>query len=144
MQPIFATGDVGTLADPLLLDQAPVLNATLMETLRLYPPLAGGLARVSPDYLVILCSYPGMQLGTRVSARCYCLHRKPEVFPEMETWRLDRLLTADGSRLDTGPKGSEMRRWWWAFGSASRQCLGLYLAQHVVKMILGSVIAHIR
>ena len=31
LQPIFATGGAGTLADPLLLDQAPILHATLMR-----------------------------------------------------------------------------------------------------------------
>ena len=142
LQPIFATGDAGNLADPILQDQVPILHATLMETLRLYPPLAGGLARVSPDHPVTLCGYPEIPPGTRVSARCYCLHRNPEVFLEPETWRPDRWLTADGSRLDTRPNGSRMRRWWWAFGSASRQCLGLHLAQCVVKMILGSIVAH--
>ena len=110
LQPIFATGGAGNLADPLLLDQAPILHATLMETPRFYPPLAGGLARVSPDHPVTLCGYPGIPPGARVSARCYCLHRNPEVFSEPETWRPDRWLTADGSRLDTGPSGSEMRR----------------------------------
>ena len=82
LQPTFATGGVGTLADPLLLDQAPILHATLMETLRLYSPLAGGLARVSADHPVTLCGYPGIPPGTRVSARCYCLHRNPKVFQD--------------------------------------------------------------
>ena len=144
LEPIFIAANGENAVDPVMLDEVPLLQAILLETLRLYPPLAGGLARTSPDRPVTLCGYPGIPRGTRVSARCYCLHRNPEVFPNPEAWRPDRWLTTDGSRLATGPDATEMHRWWWAFGSGSRQCLGLHLAKYVDKMILGSVIAHFR
>lgn len=101
------------------IDALPLLNAIIMETLRLHAPIPGIQPRVTPAPSSTLVGYAGIPTNTRVNAQAYSLHRNPEVFPEPESWQPRRWLKEYNT-----PEIEEMRRWFWAFGSGGRMCVG--------------------
>ena len=109
-----------TLPDPRSIDALPLLNAVLYETLRLYTPTPGPQLRITPPNGTTINGYsiPG---GVRISTSARCLHQNEEVYPEPMSFKPERWLGGDGK----GFGGTEaMRRWFWAFGSGGRMCLG--------------------
>jgi unspecific monooxygenase len=108
------------------IDSLPLLDAILMETLRLRPSVPGSQPRIAPpsepSSPISICGYTNIPAGTRVSAQAYSLHRNTEVFPEPELWKPERWLDANQFEKD------EMMRWFWAFGSGGRMCIGNHLA----------------
>ncbi|MCJ1265282.1 hypothetical protein MMC22_005157 [Lobaria immixta] len=106
------------LPSPRALDALPVLHATLMETLRLHAPIPGPQPRVTPSTPTSLANSPPLPSGVRVSANAHSLHRNPDVFPNPEEWRPQRWLEGSKANRD------EMMRWFWAFGSGGRMCIG--------------------
>lgn len=111
------------LPHPKSIDALPLLQAIVMETLRLHAPIPGIQPRVTPYPTTSLAGYDDIPPNTRVSAQAYSLHRNAEVFPEPETWQPKRWLKPHDS-----PEMEEMRRWFWAFGSGGRMCVGSNLA----------------
>jgi len=55
----------------------------------------------------------------------YCLHREPSVFPEPLTFNTGRWLTEEGSLI---PEADLRNKWFWAFSSGARMCIGVHLA----------------
>ncbi|KAF2674008.1 putative cytochrome P450 monooxygenase [Microthyrium microscopicum] len=118
-----------------VLDALPLLQATLQETLRLRSAIPGPQPRVTPtkgctlgpdqEYFV-----PG---GVRISAQAHSLHRNPEVFDDPETWRPERWLENSPEKL------KDMNRWFWAFGSGGRMCVGSNLALYQMKYIIAAL-----
>lgn len=105
------------------LDSLPLLDAILTETLRLYPPVGGPEPRITPGPgPCTISGHEGIPPGVRVQASAWSLHRNPEVFPEPEEWRPHRWMDASPDKL------TEMRRWFWAFGSGARMCIGKHFA----------------
>lgn len=99
---------------PKALNSADTLyfEAVLHEILRLYAPLPASEPRVhSTDIEIDGYLVPA---GTVVSCQPYTLHRNPGVFPEPDIFRPERW-------LDNNP---ELNRWWWAFSSGGRMCIG--------------------
>ena len=117
------TGETIRLPDPKDVDALPLLNAILMETLRLHTPIPGGQPRITPMVPTTLAGYDNLPPSVRVNAQAYSLHRNTNVFPEPEKWIPDRWL-----RTDDPKKAEEMKRWFWAFGSGGRMCIGSNLA----------------
>jgi cytochrome P450 len=108
---------------PKDIDSLPLLNAVVMETLRLHAPIPGIQPRITPEPSATLAGFEGIPPNTRVNAQAYSLHRNPEVFPAPESWLPQRWLQPnDSAELET------MRRWFWAFGSGGRMCIGSNLA----------------
>lgn len=97
-------------------DKLPYLDAVLKETLRLYAPLPAYEPRSLPKdtkidgYLI--------PAGTVVGICPYILHRNADVFPEPHTFMPGRWLGECGDP-------NEMKRWFWAFSSGGRMCIGL-------------------
>ena len=95
-----------------------------METLRLHQAIPGSEPRVSPaDGSGVLVGGHRVPAGVRVSAQAYSLHRNPDAFPRPEEWCPERWLEDEGGPLGligSGKKG----RWFWAFGSGGRRCVG--------------------
>lgn len=101
-----------------LADTLPYLDAVIKETLRLYAPLPASEPRTSPVDTVI--DGYNVPRGTICSMAPYSLHRNADVFQEPLTWDPERWLKVDGD-----PALSEMKKWWWAFSSGARMCIGM-------------------
>lgn len=109
---------------PKSIDSLPLLEAILTETLRLHAPIPGIQPRVTPSPSCTLAGYSDIPPNTRVNAQAYSLHRNPEVYPDPETWQPKRWLKECNSASDLEMR----RRWFWAFGSGGRMCVGSNLA----------------
>ena len=127
------------------IDALPLLHAIIMETLRLRSPIAGPQPRKTPAHRpASLASSPPLPPNVRVSAQAYSLHRNPSVFPDPETWRPERWLlseanTIDGGSGNTKAKIDEMHRWFWAFGSGGRMCVGSNFAMMNLKVVVAGL-----
>jgi len=120
------------LPDPKKLDALPLLDAILQETLRRWVSVPGGQPRVTPG-VCSLAGFDGIPGGVRVQSSAYTLHRNPEVYPDPEAWKPERWLNASAEELN------EMRRWFWAFGSGGRMCIGSHFAIHSLKHAVAAV-----
>ena len=97
-------------------DKLTYLDAVIKETLRLYAPLPASEPRSLPvDTIIDGYSIPA---GTVVSMSPYTLHRNAEVFPEPLRFRPERWLGQCGDLV-------EMKKWFWAFSSGGRMCIGM-------------------
>lgn len=103
------------LPDARKLDGLPLLNAIVMETLRLHAPIPGPQPRQTP--------YPGSHIeghfipgGVRIASLAHTLHLNEAVFSKAAIWDPNRWL--ESSDQDT------MKRHFWAFGSGGRMCIG--------------------
>ena len=107
------------------LDGLTYSDAILQESLRLHAAIPGPQPRITPPEGCLIGPegeggrIPG---GIRISAQAHSLHRNPEVFEKPNEWMPSRWLDASEDKL------KEMRRWFWAFGSGGRMCVGSNLA----------------
>lgn len=127
--------------DAKTLDNLPTLHAILMETLRYHAAIPGNQPRITPANATL--GAPGHNISNlppnvRVQAQAWSLHRNPEVFPEPETWNPARWLESSEEQL------KEMSRWFWAFGSGGRMCVGSNLAMLDMKAIIAGIWADFR
>lgn len=119
-----------SLADPKHLDGLPLLDAVLQETLRVWPPVPGGQPRVTPGPCT-LAGYADIPAGMRVQAAAAVLHRDARVFgPDPLEWRPERWVPVAEGGASSTEAIVEMRRWFWAWGSGSRKCVGIHFATH--------------
>jgi unspecific monooxygenase len=136
-------------SDARTLDGLPILHAIVMETLRLHAPIPGQQPRMTPAAadgtpLTMLCGYR-IPPGVRVQAQAWSLHRNPEIFPDPEAFEPRRWLPPDVSLPDmsssttTPAHAKEMMRWFWAFSSGGRMCVGSNLAMLDMKAIVAGV-----
>lgn len=118
------------------IDSLPILHAILMETLRLHAAIPGNQPRITPASATLGPpghTISGLPANVRVHAQAWSLHRNPEVFPEPETWNPARWLDSSDEQL------KEMQRWFWAFGSGGRMCVGSNLAMLDMKAIMAAL-----
>ena len=121
-EPLLFPSDENQIPDAKTLNELPLLNAILMETMRLYPPISGGQPRLTPpNSSTRLGKYYDIPPNTRVSASASTVHRNPDVFPDPDTWQPERW-------LDGQDDGGEKEKWFWAFSSGPRMCLGQHFA----------------
>ena len=121
------------LPSPKSIDELPILHAVLMETLRLHAPIPGNEPRITPSDCT-LAGYSNIPANVRVQAQPYSLHRNSGVFPDPESWSPERwILPSDSEQL------KEMLRWFWAFGSGGRMCIGSNLAMQEMKLIVAAI-----
>ncbi|KAI1341772.1 cytochrome P450 [Xylariaceae sp. FL0016] len=108
----------------------PYLDAIIKETLRLYAPLPASEPRSFPRDTVV----DGYQIpaGTVVSMSPYTLHRNAEVFPDPLEFRPERWLGECGDL-------TEMKKWFWAFSSGGRMCIGMHLAMAEMTTLIAAV-----
>ncbi|OAX85099.1 hypothetical protein ACJ72_00512 [Emergomyces africanus] len=122
------------LPHPKFIDALPLLNAIVMETLRLHAPIPGTQPRITPAPFTTLVGYDHIPPNTRVSAQAYSLHRNPDVFPNPESFLPRRWIKPkDSGGLEN------MRRWFWAFGSGGRMCVGSNLALQEIKLVAATI-----
>ncbi|KAI0592101.1 CypX Cytochrome P450 [Pyrenophora tritici-repentis] len=58
----------------------------------------------------------------------YSLHRNGSVFPEPLKWKPERWLGG-------GKDKAEMEKWFWAFSSGARMCIGVHLATAEMALV---------
>ena len=117
--------DLPDLPSPRSIDALALLDAIVMETLRLHSAVPGPQPRMTPhnpSQPTTLGQYTGIPGGVRVSGRAWTLHRNQDVYPDPWAWKPERWLNADKDSKD------EMMRWFWAFGSGGRMCIGSHFA----------------
>ena len=112
------------------LDRLPLLDTLLLETLRLYASSPGPKPRCTPALGAQIGGFANIPPGTVVSAFGYGLHRNASVFFQPEEWLPERWLRASQSEK------VEMMKWFWAFGSGTRMCIGSHYAMQS-KFVLG-------
>ncbi|KAJ5586863.1 uncharacterized protein N7459_002628 [Penicillium hispanicum] len=130
----------GELPSAKSIDSLPLLDAIVTETLRLHAPIPGIQPRITPAPSCSLAGYDNIPANTRVNAQAYSLHRNPDVFPEPETWQPKRWLKEENSPAEL----EERRRWFWAFGSGGRMCVGSNLALQETKLVVAAVYNNFR
>lgn len=133
--------------DPKAIDNLLILHATLMETLRLHAAIPGQQPRLTPagatlgDPSTLLLQ--NLPAGIRVQSQAWTLHRNASVFPDPETWNPARWISSDiyPHLPNTSSPGAlkEMGRWFWAFGSGGRMCVGSNLAVMEMKAVMVAV-----
>jgi hypothetical protein len=111
------------LPEPKSLTNLVYLNAVIKETLRLYSSLPAYEPRLCRQNTVI----DGFDIpaGTIVGMSPYCLHRQEDVYPDALAFRPERWLTPSGELV---PESDPKNRFFWAFSSGGRMCIGLHLA----------------
>lgn len=135
------------------LDNLPILHAIVMETLRLHAAIPGNQPRITPSVPSALganeSEVTGLPPNVRVQAQAWSLHRERSVFPDPEAWLPARWI--DSSNLEnqddcgtTPEQLKEMQRWFWAFGSGGRMCVGSNLAMLDMKAIIAAIWADFR
>ncbi|KAF1923390.1 cytochrome P450 monooxygenase [Didymella exigua CBS 183.55] len=112
------------------------LGACIEEGLRLYPPVPGGLARVTPQDGASVCGrwIPG---GTIVQAPIYSIHRSPTNFKDSDSFKPERFL-AEGHDIYLSDRRDAMN----PFSTGPRNCLGKNLAYHEMRLVMASVLLH--
>ena len=105
-------------------ENMPFLDAVLMETLRFRSANPGPWPRRTPSPSCQIGSFGNIPAGTIVSASSYTLHRNPVVFPQPEEWIPERWINASKE------SHKDMMKWFWAFGSGARMCIGSHFAIH--------------
>ncbi|GAD92318.1 benzoate 4-monooxygenase cytochrome P450, putative [Paecilomyces variotii No. 5] len=116
------------LQSALSSDKLPYMDALIKEALRLYAPLPASEPRsFATDVVIDSFRIPK---GTTVSMEPYALHRNSEVFPEPGKFNPHRWL-CEGEQLN------EMKKWWWAFSSGGRVCIGMqYVCLRCIHWLL--------
>ncbi|CAN8096441.1 unnamed protein product [Discula destructiva] len=111
-----------------VVDKLVYLNAVIKETLRLYAPLPV----FAPRSLLIDSEIDGyiIPAGTVVGMAPYSLHRNPDVFKEPLTFNPDRWLSAEAA---------ELNRWFWAFASGGRMCVGIHFAMAEMTTLTSAI-----
>ncbi|KAE9365660.1 putative benzoate 4-monooxygenase cytochrome P450 [Stipitochalara longipes BDJ] len=106
------------------------LDAVLKETLRLYAPLPASEPRSLPvESLIDGIKIPA---NTLVSMSPYTLHRNPDVFLNP--------LVFNPERWFGDPKEvAEMKKWFWAFSSGGRMCIGIHLAMAEMTTLTAAI-----
>ncbi|KAI4089791.1 MAG: hypothetical protein LQ344_005156 [Seirophora lacunosa] len=114
-------------------DALPLLHSIVMETLRRHAVIPGSQPRITPATPTSLAGSPPLPGGVKVSAQAYSLHRNEEVFATAEAWNPKRWLQASAKDRE------EMMRWFWAFGSGGRMCIGNNFAMQELKYVTAAV-----
>jgi hypothetical protein len=98
-------------------DRLPFLDAVIRETLRLYAPLPSTEPRRHKETMMV----DGFDIppGTVVGSAPFSLHRNAEVFADPLVFEPRRWLDESVERM------AEMKKWWWAFSSGGRMCIGI-------------------
>jgi len=124
---LFSEKSTGEVPNSKELDALPFLHALLMETLRLRAAIPGGQPRMTPHPSSTLGPYtiPG---GVRVGAQAHSVHRNADVYPEPERWDYRRWLDDENGYSEEQRR--ERDRWFWAFSSGGRMCVGSNFAMH--------------
>ena len=123
-----------TLPEPQTLESLPYLHAVLKESIRLRGTTPTPNPRITPaNTKVSIGKYDNIPAGVRISAFAWSLHRNESVFPNPEVGMPERWMTLSKEESELKEK------WFWAFGSGSRMCLGRNLAMEIMRYALAAI-----
>jgi cytochrome P450 family 135 len=108
------------------------LNAVIMETLRLRPPLPFVMRRVNKPFQLGEYELPP---GIMTACNLYILHRRPDLYPEPDSFRPERFLDQRPPRYGWIPFGG---------GSEGRGCIGSAFALAEIKVVLRTLCQQVR
>jgi cytochrome P450 len=90
-----------------------------------------------------LADVPGIPSGVTVQAYPCALHQHSEIYPSPGEWLPERWLDSQSQLASScegkGESRAEMLRWFWAFGSGGRMCLGSHFATLIMKMMVVAI-----
>ncbi|HYK20401.1 MAG TPA: cytochrome P450 [Pyrinomonadaceae bacterium] len=121
---------VSSSSDPGETAALPYLEAVSLETLRLYPivPAVERVLRVPAR----VCDYE-LPAGMRVTPCMYLTHRRPEIYPEPDSFKPERFVNRQYSPFEFLP-----------FGGGTRRCVGAHFAPYQIKLVLASLLRRFR
>jgi cytochrome P450 len=117
--------------DPADLLRLPYLSAVCQEALRIHP-----VAMLTfPRQVTVPVECCGHQLtpGDVVMGAIYQLHQREDLYPNPDEFRPERFLERQYSPYEYMP-----------FGAGVRRCVGSALAQHELKIVLGTLVGQLR
>ena len=117
---------VDTEGDPAALGELRYLEAVCKETLRLHPVIPLVARQVRRPLRLREYAIPS---GITVAPCIYLAHHRAERYPQPDAFRPDRFLSGEYSPYEFLP-----------FGGGARRCLGMSLALHEMKLILGTIL----
>lgn len=123
-----------------LRDSAPLLNACINETLRLWPPVPSGLQRTTTASLALPDDARGSQgkivlpPDTVASTHTWTVHHDPKNFHDADSFIPDRWMETEGGSLAHNAKA------WAPFGFGSTSCIGKNLAYMEMRAVLAQFI----
>ncbi|KAK0922838.1 hypothetical protein LTS16_012210 [Friedmanniomyces endolithicus] len=126
----------GKLSDPVKLSEAekmPYLQAVMYEALRLHPAVGMSLPREVPiGGATIAGQY--LPAGSVVGANPWVIHRNKEVYgDDVEAFRPERWMIEDNG---------DMHRFFFAFGSGARTCLGRNISWMEMSKLIPTLFMH--
>ncbi|RHZ77876.1 hypothetical protein Glove_169g41 [Diversispora epigaea] len=110
------------------LKKLPYLNAVIMESMRIFPPLIGPVKETIEDMMI--CGY-FIPKGTAITCNTYATHHSKEYWgDDVEEFKPERWLEPE--KL---PKDAFL-----PFSAGSRNCIGMNHAWNTMRLILGTLI----
>ena len=119
---------LGRNSDYRAIDNLPYLNATICETLRIYPIAAGAFARLLKEPTSIMGHE--FQSNTWFMISIYNLHHQERLYPNSKQFIPERFLTKNYSNYEYLP-----------FGGGNRRCIGSALALLEMKLVCATVLS---
>jgi cytochrome P450 len=110
------------------------LKQVIQESLRLYPPAIGTLARENPEALTIGGAH--IPKGSFLYTFSYVTHRDPRWFPEPERFDPDRFSPERESQI---PQFA-----YFPFGGGPRVCIGMHLSMMEMTLVLATILQRFR
>jgi cytochrome P450 len=122
--------EAGGTADPLRTASLPYLGAVCNETLRIASVVLMVVRRVHGTLPLGRYQVPD---GALVAPCIHLTHRRPELYPDPETFRPERFLERKFSTSEFIP-----------FGGGVRHCLGWSLALYEMKLVVAELVWQLR
>ena len=122
--------ELDSLSEPdyKAIDSLPYLNATILETLRIYPIAAGTFARLLKQPMSVMGHE--FDSNTWFMISIYNLHHKEELYPNPKQFIPERFLTKNYSNYEYLP-----------FGGGNRRCIGSALALLEMKLVTATLLS---
>ncbi|XPS69800.1 Unspecific monooxygenase [Ascochyta lentis] len=133
--PLLGVNSPTDIPESQALEHLPLLGAVVKECLRLRNTSPNADPRVTPAHSSSrIGRLDDVPPGTRVCSFGWCLHRNPDVFADPLTWDPHRWLEGG-----CGDAAAAAKKWFFAFGAGSRNCIGQNLALELMRVSLASV-----
>ncbi|XP_036593772.1 7-alpha-hydroxycholest-4-en-3-one 12-alpha-hydroxylase-like [Trichosurus vulpecula] len=137
-------GGVPITVEYSMLQQTPVLDSVMEETLRLV--VTAFLTRTIMEDMILKMDDGreyALRQGDEVSIFPYLfLHRDPEIYPDPTTFKYDRFLNSDGSRKVAFYKqGRKVKSHMLPWGAGTTICPGRFFALNEMKMFVFLMVA---